>query len=318
MRPSPSEWNRRRSAGLAITAAVLWGVSGTAAQVLFDQHLVGPLWLAAVRMLASGLLLEACALARKRRSVLTLLRSADAGRLLAYGLFGLLSVQVTYVLAIAAGSAAAATLLQSLSPALIAAWTMASTRRWPSPRLWIALGCAFFGTVLLLTDGRVAAVALPPAAILWGLASAAALASTTLLPQPLSDRHGALATVAGGQLIGGLVLVPALIRMAPPTLPMTAVALLLVVVVAGTLVPFVLYTASLRFLRPAETGLMLAAEPLVATLLGVLWLHVRLGVASQAGAALIVVSLMLQTASRRQDSPHDGAGHHATGLDKTT
>jgi drug/metabolite transporter (DMT)-like permease len=50
---SPS---RNKGIALVLTGAALWGVSGTAAQYLFQQQGFSPEWLTVVRLLLSGII----------------------------------------------------------------------------------------------------------------------------------------------------------------------------------------------------------------------------------------------------------------------
>ncbi len=74
---------------------------------------------------------------------------------------------------------------------------------------------------------------------------------------------------------------------------MGTILLILLVVVFGTLVPFLLYLDSLRFLQPSETGLLSCAEPLTAAVLAVWWLGVPFGPGEWLGALLITGTVIL-------------------------
>jgi drug/metabolite transporter (DMT)-like permease len=276
--------------------AVLWGLSGTAAQALFQHHAVSPGWLVSVRLAAAGLLMLATLTVQKGSAAFTLAWSSlrRVAALALFGVGGMLVVQYAYLLAIAASNAATATLLQYLAPAMVVLWTSLLSRRRPP---WVHVGAVALtlaGTYLLATAGPGSSLHLAPAALAWGLLSALALAFYSLFPGRLLSALGAPLTVAWGFLWGALVMA----TMSPPwRLPehLSPADWLLVafVVVFGTLVAFTLYLNGLRALSPVLASLLGTAEPLAAAVAGVLWLHVRLDGWQWAGGAAIAAGVLL-------------------------
>lgn len=293
---------RLRAVWGVLAGAVLWGLSGTAAQELFRHWAIDPLWLLAVRMLAAGTGLLAGLRAAGRRGRVPRVHPADRGRLVVFGVLGLASVQYTYLVAIRDGNAVAATLLQYLGPVLLMGWTALGERRRPTRREVLAWLLAAGGTALLLTDGRLGTLWVPPAAVFWGSASAVALAFYTAYPKPLILRYGALPVVGWGLVAGGLPFAPALVLLPPPP-GATAWLLVAFVALGGTLAAFALYLASLAWLTPVETSLLAAAEPLAATAAGVGFLHVPFDGWTGAGAAGIVAAVLVLTGARESGSP---------------
>ncbi|MBX6395973.1 MAG: DMT family transporter, partial [Alicyclobacillaceae bacterium] len=121
---------------LVLAAAVLWGLSGTAAQVLFQRYGLRPDWLVAVRMGVSGILLVTgtAIVSGPPAAWAVWRRPGDALRLAVFGLLGLFGVQYSYFASVAAGNAATATLLQYLAPTLIVVYEAWRGRQ--IPRAW--------------------------------------------------------------------------------------------------------------------------------------------------------------------------------------
>lgn len=282
---------------MVLGAAVLWGCTGTVAQHLFHNQQVDPGWLVTVRLLVSGiLLLLFISLRREGKQVQAVWKSPrDRRELLLLGVVGMMGVQYTFFAAIDTGNAATATLLQYLGPVLLTAWIALSMRRMPERREWAAVSFALMGTFFLVTGGNRASLSISPAALVWGLLSAVTLAFYTVYPSRLLKRWGSAPVVGWSMLIGGV----ALSFFYPPwTAPwsdweMGTILLILLVVVFGTLVPFLLYLDSLRFLQPSETGLLSCAEPLTAAVLAVWWLGVPFGPGEWLGALLITGTVIL-------------------------
>jgi len=117
---------------LAGAGAFLWGSSGTVAQHLFNTTAISPLWLVAVRMLVSGALLIGYGVIRKLPVLAVFKQPRAALKLVAFSLFGMAGVQLTYFMAISTGNAALAAILQFLSPVLIILYLAVTTWRLPS------------------------------------------------------------------------------------------------------------------------------------------------------------------------------------------
>lgn len=291
----PSAPLRRRGMVMVLIAATLWGLSGTAAQVLFQHDHFTTAWLVSVRMLFSGVVLVVWRIFRQPTKTQALLTTPQLWpRLILFAVVGLFGVQFTYFKAIAQGTAASATLLQYLGPPMIVAYLAISTRRFPGRTATVAIILAFGGTMLLVTGGHFNRLQVPIMAVVWGILSALALVFYTLQPLFLIHRYGAIALVGWGMLVGGIAsLAFEPIWRLPPTLfTPSAFLLTFFVVVPGTLAAFTLYLASLSYLKPSETGLLATAEPVSAVTASMLFLHVHLDLGQIIGAACIVLAII--------------------------
>lgn len=301
-----------RSLGIimVIVSATLWGLSGTAAQRLFQVDGISPGWLVEVRMGLSGVALLAFTAIRqallsraagahgenRSANVWAIWRHpVDRWRVLVFGLLGLAVVQYTYFAAIRYGNAATATFLQYVGPSMVSAWIALRARRWPRARENAALLAALVGTFLLVTNGSVRSLTVPPAAVIWGLLAAVSLAFYTLYPGSLLRTWGPSVVVGWGMLAGALSFVPFVhpwdVR--EQHWSTTTVWLVLFVIFFGTLLAFTLFLGSLHLLSPAEASILASAEPLSAAIAAVLWLHVQLGPATLAGGACILATVLL-------------------------
>ncbi|MCM3079353.1 DMT family transporter [Brevibacillus invocatus] len=283
---------RFRGFSMVLVASLLWGVSGTVAQSLLQHYHFTTEWLVAARLLLSGAVLLLLSLAGdKRQNVWKIVRSGpDFGKLVIFALFGLLAVQYTYFASIELGNAATATLLQYLGPVFLTGYLVARNRQLPSVAQMLALFLALLGTFLLITNGNPGNLSISTGAVLWGLASAVALAFYTLYPKKLLERWGATVVLGWGMLIGGI----GLCVLSQPWQAtgqiwmMQSVLAVGFLVLFGTLIAFYLYLDSLRFILPSETSILASAEPLSAVVATVVWLHVPFGLFEWLGAFCIV------------------------------
>ncbi|HET7579258.1 MAG TPA: EamA family transporter [Bacillales bacterium] len=286
--------NRLIGVIMVLFGSTLWGGSGTVAQRLFEDSGFQPGWLVTMRLLVSGILLLLMQ-AMKTDIFRIWKKKRDGLQLILFGILGMLAVQYTYFAAIDAGNAATATLLQYLGPALITVYLALRFKRFPKVREIVAVILALLGTYFLVTDGSPQNLTISPAAIAWGLASAAALAFYTLNPENLLKEWGAGIVVGWGMLIGGI----GLSFLYPPWQTsgqqwnVTTFSFVAFVILFGTLLAFFLYLESLKFIKPTETSLLACAEPLSAAIVAILWLHVPFGLYQMIGGLCILATVVL-------------------------
>ena len=280
---------------MGLGAAVLWGISGTAGQFLFQQRDISVAWLMSVRMLGAGVLLLLLGLLQKDRHVWMVWRDRkDRLQLLVFGIAGMMTVQYAYFAAIKYSNAATATILQFSAPVMIAVY------------LAIRFGkrLRFFGYLAvfaaLVTHGRLDTLSISPMALLFGFASAVSLALYTLMPSKLMHKYSAISIIGWAMLIGGVCISFA----KPPWQPnglwdiYTYVGVL-VVVIFGTLIPFYLYLRAVQLIGGQKASLLTSAEPLAATLIAVLWLGVPFHTMDWLGAGLVVATVFLLALDKR-------------------
>lgn len=274
-----------------LAAAALWGVSGVVARSLFVRA-VEPSHLVQFRMMVGGAAL--LPLLAWHRSLAVPARLWPA--LAAYAaLMSLL--QLSYFEAIAAAGVAVAVFLQYTAPLLVAAWESLRARALPPRPVLLALAAAVAGSALLVLPGG--SLHVPPAGLAWGLASAAAMATATVVSGALRRRGlGALPLVAWGFLVGSLAFAPA-------RAPWVALAIVpdwpyfLYVAVFATAVPFALYVSALGALKGTVTMLLAMLEPALAAALAWAFLGEALAPAQLAGGLLILSGVALAAAAPR-------------------
>lgn len=291
---------------MVIASATSWGLSGTAAQILFTSEHVHPIALVDTRMTFAGLLLLLYGAGTRKKGLLDPWKTTSGRRqLMIFAIVGLLGVQYTYFAAIATGNAASATLLQYLGPSVVIGFTAIRSNRWPAPIQLIALSTALIGTFLLITNGSLGHLEIPLVSLTWGLLSALTLAFYTMYPVRLIKSYGSIATVGWGLVIGGLTATLWSLPVNPGQFTYSLFPLVLIgfIVVFGTAIPFGLYLASLHHLTPAETSLSASAEPISAAVAAVSILHVHLGLLQIVGGAAIVAAVTLVARNQPTEVP---------------
>ena len=280
-----------------LVGCTCWGFSGACGQYLFTNYDFSASWLTSVRMLFAGIILTGYGCykyAHLWRQMLA--NKRDALQLVIFALLGLLMCQYTYLEAIAHSNAGTATVLQYLMPVFILLYVCCTTRRTPDKMELISVLLAMTGTFILATHGNPSQMVLTTAGLCWGLGSAVAAASYSLLPRSLMAKYGSIPVTGGGMLIGGLVFsFPAGVWAAPPALDAAGIGALLSIVVVGTVIAFTLYLQGIKDIGPVKASMLASAEPLSATMLAVIWLGTPMTWLDAAGFACIIVTVFILT-----------------------
>jgi inner membrane transporter RhtA len=250
-----------------ISAAVVTGI--------FDD--VGPLGATALRTVLAALVL--LVVVRPR------LRGLDRAAVRAVGAYGLaLGVMNTaFYLGIDRVHLGTAVAIEFLGPLGVGAWFA----RRPRDRVWVLV--AALG-VLALTRPWSAERA-DPIGVAWLLLAASCWAAYIPLGARAARGLPGLQPVALAMLVAALVpLVPGIAAAGDDLLRAHVVAIAAVAAVAGSVVPYSLEQLALRRVDPGVFGVLMALEPGVAALAGLVVLGQGLGALGLVGLLLVVVA----------------------------
>ncbi|MDF7668682.1 EamA family transporter [Lactobacillus sp. ESL0703] len=278
---------------LAGLACVMWGISGLFAKSLFNlSPEITPIWLTQVRMVVSGVILLIVAAIVGQKPVATMKNKHDAWIIIAYGIFGLLPVQLFYFITVQKANPAIATILQFIGPFFVMAYLILRHQQTLRVLDMLAAVTAFIGVILLATHGDFSHFALTPEVLMWGLLAAIGVATNTLIPISVLHRVSSLVVTGWGLLSAGICLT--IIHPVWPHVHLTGQVWLAVgvVIVIGTLIPFQLMTNSLRFIKASTASLLDAFEPLSATIGSVLCFGLIMTPLDWLGALLVVAAAM--------------------------
>ena len=272
---------------MAAGAATLWAVNGVVSKVILSAG-ISSLRLAQVRSTGAclGLVLIVLATAPSR------LRASrrELRHLAAFGICGLAFVQWFYFLAIHRLALGVALLIQYLAPLLVALWARYALHEPVRRRIWIALALALAGLTLIV-DVRHGA-SLSAVGIAFCFAAAVTYALYILLAEHALSGRDAVSLLAWGFGFAAAfwaVLAPwwsfpgsrvsadvsLLGHLAGEHLPVWA--LMLWMIVLGTIVPFFLLVSALRHLPATRVGIIAMVEPVIAIVLAWAWLGESLG-----------------------------------------
>lgn len=276
---------------MVLAAAMLWGTTGTARALAPVD--ASPLAVGALRILVGGAALAAVALARG-----TLIARWPAAPL-AVAAAGVALYQLAFFEGVARAGVAVGTIVAIGSAPVFAGVIgvfLLGERLTPRWAIATAVGVSGVGLLVLPGErlsGDAGAAVLPLAA---GLAYAAyASASKRLLSTHDSVAVAAVAFGGGAVLLLPVLLVSDLGWVARPA----GVAAVLELGLVATAAAYLLYTRGLAYLPVSRAATLSLAEPLTATLLGVLVLGESLAPVQVAGAAGVAAGLALLAARPR-------------------
>lgn len=287
--------SRTKGIILVLTAAILWGISGTVAQFLFQRNSFSAEWLVVIRLLFSGIILLIFASLKEKKIITDIWKDRkDVLSLLLFSILGMLAVQYTYFAAIKSSNAATATILQYLAPVIITCYLAIRFKKVPTAKDVFAVVLALVGTFLLVTHGNMKGLSVTGWALFWGLSSAVALAFYSLQPQNLLKKYGSTIVVGWGMLIGGICF--SFIH-SPFKFQgywsISAYFAVIFIVIFGTLIAFYCYLESLKYINASESSLLACVEPLSAAVLSVIWLRVNFEILDWIGSLCIISTIVI-------------------------
>lgn len=290
-----------RGTWLILFAAVLWGTTGTAQEL--GPEAASPLAVGSLRLLVGAAVLVVVARSRTRDDAWrTLIRPATL-----FAALGVAAFQLFFFSGVERTGVAVGTVLALGSAAVFVGAIEAILSRSRPSLTWVAATVpAIVGLALLAYATRSAevdafGVALSLAA---GLSYAIYVVSASRLARIGSVRYSAAAVFS----LAAVLLAPvALTQDLSFAATVDGAAMVLWLGLATLALAYLLFTTGLQTTDSGNAATLSLAEPVTATLLGVLVLAERPSVAAWFGIALIVLGLVLATrASRVHVAPLPG------------
>lgn len=286
---------------MVLGGAGLWGGSATVARVVFRDHHVPPLTVVEVRLLIACLLMVPWMVWRGPRALRV--EREDWLYLVILGLLGVAAVQGTYYYSISRLGVGPAILLQYLAPALIVLYEILRGRP-ARVAMLIAVASAGTGTALLVGGLGASSLRARPLDWMIGFGSAVSFAFYVAYSKRGLSKYSPptvlFYTFLTAAVFWALVTPPW--RIVTAGYGLETWALFLTIGVGSTLVPFALFNAGLRRLRPAEAAVLATIEPVVAITLAAIFLGERLRGLQWLGAGLVIGATLLASAQAPENA----------------
>ncbi|WAM00051.1 DMT family transporter [Streptomyces sp. Je 1-369] len=289
-----------------IVAGIAWGTAGAAAALVFRESDMGPVSLSFWRCAGGFVLLLAARLMRPRAAIARTSTARVAAaepvrrrvrRILATGV-ALAVFQTAYFASVeATGLAVGTVVTMGSGPVLIALGArLALGERLRRGGVIAVLGALTGLVVLVLGDDGGGGATVRPAGVVWGLVSAAAYATMTLITR-WWGRGGTVDssdTTVWAFAVVSLCLLP--LAAAEGLVPHTAdaarvAAYVLYIAAVPTAVAYALYFAGAAVVRSATVSVIMLLEPVGAAVIAVGLLGEDLTAATVAGTALMLVAV---------------------------
>ena len=298
--PPDAEAGRGTARGylLACAAAVLWGFSGVVTKFLLRRRLLPEELLLFRTVFASLLMLGWLRLTAPR---LLRVQRSDLRYFILLGLFGMATSQGFYYFALSYTSVGIALLIQYQAPVLLMIYgVLSGTERVGAGKL-LAAATAIGGCALMIYGqaGGPGNLSLPGA--LFALGSAFGFAFYSGFGKRGLLHYDPRTMVTYAFIVSALVWT---LRLPPWRVPwrnydLATIAFFIYLAAVATILPFILYFASLRYLEPSRSSLTSMLEPVVATTVAWLWLgETMTPLQFLGGAGVLGGVLLLQAESR--------------------
>lgn len=289
-----------------LIGAISWGLSGACGQYLMNDSGVSPIYLTALRMVIAGLVLTLFACLKQPKQFREVVKSPKImGRMLFFGIFGLMLCQLTYLFAIHSSNAGTATVLQYTCPILIVIYVSLKEKTVPTIMELVAIVFALVGTFVITTHGNPFNLSLSPSGLFWGIISAFAYALYTLLPGKLIRQWGSLIVTGLGLLSGGILFYfgTASWQYTIQWQPYTFIAFIGIIGI-GTIFAYSLYLEGVSLIGPVQGSLLASAEPISSVFFSIILLGEIFQGIDIVGIVLILIAVYLITMKEQLQEKH--------------
>ncbi|WP_373842034.1 DMT family transporter [Limosilactobacillus sp.] len=302
MDKSSSSHHVMRGIAIAALASTMWGISGTVLQLISQNLAIPATWMLSTRTIVTGvILLILSGFLYGKRTFAVFKERATTISVVSYAIFGLMANLLTFYYAIQLGNASAATILQYLSPLFIVLGGVIFLHRRLFRSDIIAFVIALLGVVLSITRGNITKLAIPVDSLLWGIGSGITAALYVVLPQRAAAKNPPIVVLGWGTMIAGVLFNlyrPFWIN--PPRISPTLIASVGTVVLFGTILPFVLLMVATKFAPSDVVSIMDALQPIVTSILSVIFFHLVLNWVEILGIILVILAIYILQEGRRR------------------
>jgi len=298
-----------KGAILATVGGILWGLSGSVGQYLFDYEGMDSRWLVPVRMGASAVILFVFCLSKYgKRTFEPWKTKKNAADLIFYGIFGISACQLLYYVTIQLSTAGAATILQDLAPIFILIFSCIVEKRGPRQLEIIAITLAMVGVFLITTHGQGMTSSIPMAALIAGIGCSVSVMIYNVAPRRLLTQYSSTILQSWAFLMGcflfSIVFQIWNISYIPSIKGLLGVAF---IVVVDNVLAFTCYMEGVKLIGASKAVLYGFTEPITAALVTYLFMSSPFTFWDGVGFACVFFMLLLISISDRKAEQQNGS-----------
>ncbi|MFC3419120.1 EamA family transporter [Salinicoccus hispanicus] len=271
---------------MILVAAILWGTAGTAKTYLPEN--VDSLSIGAMRLIIGSLILIIIALFMRQFRIKGWPWRMVLAAGIAMALFQPFFFNAVTLTGVAVGTVASIGSAPVFSGLI--EWLFFKIR--PDRVWWVSTTLAILGCALLMFN--TGSITVDPLGILSGLGAGVTFASYTIMNSRMVRNHPPIAITAIVFTISALLLTPFLLLNDPSWLATTGgISVSLYIGLFATGLAYFLFASGLKHVKSSSAVTLSLAEPLTASLLGVLFVGEVLALWSWAGLIMLLAGLVL-------------------------
>lgn len=290
---------------LVIIAGIMWAGSGLAAQDFFTKSSIDSMELTVFRMISAGCIMMLLTAVKGRLSHnLKVMKEHPALwlSLIFYGNVGLMFMHYTYFASIAAGNAAAATVIQYTAPAMVIIWMSFVHKSLPTKGEVMAVISSMVGVVLLVTGGDLSKLSVPWDCVYLGFLSGIFFAVCCVYPKRFIGTLDNTFVLSVGMFSGAVV--ANFITPLPPIsgfINSIVIMDIFWIVICGTVVAFTCYNMGLKWLSEEQASLTATVEPAASVIASVFLFDVTFDWMQGIGILLVLFAIAATAFVKKKD-----------------
>lgn len=288
----------------ALIGGACWALSGVCGQYLFQYHQITSEWLVPTRLMWAGVLLILLCRLRGLKLTAPWKNKSDIRDMILFAIFGTALCQYSYFSAVAYSDAATATFISYTSPIFIILYTIIGSRKRPTKYELMSVGLVITGVFIIATHGNIHSLHLSGQSLFWGIVSAASFGVYSVQPQRLMKKFDTLLVSGWGMVVGGAIL---LLLFQPWQLNgvnnIEGYIATAVIILFGTILSYAFYLEGVKRIGATQGSLLSSIEPVVATVLAIVWLNESFEWIDLLGFSIILMTVVALAKEPKEDSP---------------
>ncbi|EFI41913.1 DMT family transporter [Peptoniphilus sp. oral taxon 386] len=278
---------------MTIIGATFWGFSGTCGQYLMSTKGLDAKIIVNTRLIFAGLILILLSLYKNKTETFKIFKNKkDTLTLIAFGIFGMLFCQFSYLITISKTNAPTATVLQFLSSIFIVVGVCIKEMRAPKIKEISSIVLALLGTVVLATHLDLSTLVISSSGLFWGILAAFSVVIYTLLPINILKKYSSSVVTGFGMFIGGIVIT---FLLQPwkfsVNFDMMTILGLIAMIVFGTVLAFNCFLTGVSIIGPVRGSLIAGLEAVSSLLFSIILLKESFMMIDLFGMLLILMAV---------------------------